>query len=72
MAPDEVTLNLGVESRDKELGIARSPNDARVKKVITLAPSAGVELKDIQTGALRMGPDYSEEKVPKFEEGERR
>jgi uncharacterized protein len=66
VAPDEVVLSLGVESHDKVLGVAKSQNDARANKVMTLARSAGVEPKDIQTGSLRMGPDYSEEKVPRL------
>jgi uncharacterized protein YggE len=66
LAPDQVTLSLGVESHDKDLRSARSQNDSRVKKVIALARSEGVELKDIATSALQMAPEYSEEKVPKF------
>lgn len=66
VAPDEAFLSFGVESRDKVLGIAKSQNDARVKKVMTLARKGGVEQKDIKTSALRMGPDYSEEKVPRL------
>ena len=66
IAPDEVVLSFGVESRDKVLGSAKSQNDARVKKVMTLARKGGVEQKDIKTSALRMGPDYSQEKVPRL------
>jgi hypothetical protein len=66
VAPDEVVLSFGVESRDKVLGIAKSQNDARVKKVMTMARKGGVEQKDIKTSALRMGPDYSDEKVPRL------
>ena len=36
------------------------------RKVFGLARDAGVEAKDIETSTLRMGADYSEEKVPKF------
>jgi uncharacterized protein YggE len=59
-------LNLGVESRDKDLSVAKSQNDARIKKVFGLARDAGIEPKDISTSTLRMGANYSEEKVPKF------
>lgn len=66
VAPDEVILNLGVESRDKDLGIAKAQHDNRVKKIIADARSFGVESKDIQTNTLRMTAEYSEEKVPRF------
>ncbi len=66
VAPDQVVLSLGTESRDKDLGLAKSQNDARIKKVLRLARDAGVETKDIETSTLRMDADYSEEKVPRF------
>ena len=66
VAPDQVVLSLGVESRDKDLSVAKIQGDARTKKVLRLARDAGVEPKDIETSNLRMGAEYSEEKVPKF------
>lgn len=66
VAPDEVILNLGVESRDRDLNLAKSSHDKRVKKLMAIAQEAGVEAKNIQTSSLTMGPDYSEEKVPKL------
>ncbi len=61
VAPDQVVLSLGVESRDKDLGIAKSQSDARVKKILALAHDAGVEPEDIETSTLQMGATYSEE-----------
>jgi uncharacterized protein YggE len=66
VAPDQVVLSLGVESRDKDLGTAKSQNDARTKKVLGLARAAGVEPKDIETSTLTMGAVYSDEKIPKL------
>lgn len=66
VAPDEVILSLAIESRDRDLNLAKSQNDARMKKVLSLAHNAGLEDKQIQTSALTMGPDYSEEKIPKL------
>jgi len=66
VAPDQVSLSLAVESHDKDLSVAKLQSDRRIKKVIAIARSEGVEQKDIATSALRMAPDYSEEKVPKF------
>lgn len=64
--PDEVVLDLGVESRDKDLSVAKAQHDHRVKKLLAEARSAGVGEKNIQTSTLQMRPDYSEEKVPRF------
>jgi len=66
VVPDQVVLNLGAESRDKDLSVAKSQNDARIKRILDLARSTGIEPKDIQTSTLTMEPDYSDEKVPKF------
>ena len=66
VAPDQVIMSLGIETHDKELSIAKSQNDARAKKIMAIAHSVGIEPKDIQTSALRLSPDYSEEKVPRF------
>lgn len=59
-------LTLGVESRDKDLGVAKANNDSSAKKVLALARNASIEPKNIQTSALTMGPEYSEERIPKF------
>ncbi len=65
-APDEVALTLAVDSRDKDLSVAKADNDQRIKKLLSFAHAAGVESKNIQTSALTMGPEYSEERIPKF------
>lgn len=64
--PDEVQLTLGIDSHDKDLVVAKDNNDQRIKKLMALAHAAGVEAKNIQTSALTMGPEYSEEKIPKL------
>jgi uncharacterized protein len=66
VAPDEVSLTLGVDSHDKDLAVAKVDNDKRIKKLLNLAHSAGVDPKNIQTSALSMGPEYSDEKIPKL------
>lgn len=65
-APDEVVVRLAIETRDKVLTIAKSQNDEHAKKVIELARSMVVDAKDVQTSALNMGIQYSEEKVPRM------
>ena len=64
--PNEAVMDLGVETHDKELAIAKSQHDARMKKVIGLARSEGIDAKDIQTSRLSMSPDYSEGKIPRL------
>lgn len=64
--PDEALLTLAIDSTDKDLSVAKTQNDGRVRKLIALAKHAGVEEKHIQTSALTMEPEYSEEKIPKF------
>ena len=66
VAPDEVMLILGIDSHDRDLAIAKVENDKRGKRLLSLVHAAGVEPKDIQTSALSMGPQYTEEKIPKF------
>ena len=64
--PDQVILNLGVESRDKALAAAKADNDSRIKKVIALARDSGVDPKDIMTSSVQMQPQYSDEKTPRL------
>jgi uncharacterized protein len=66
VAPDELILTLGVDSHDKELTVAKTNNDEHAKKVLALASAAGVDEKRVQTSALTMRPEYSDERVPKF------
>jgi len=66
VAPDQVVLRVGIESRDPVLSKAKAQNDARSMKVIELAKAVGIEAKDIQTSELEMRSTSSREKVPKF------
>jgi hypothetical protein len=58
VVPDEVSIHLGVESSDKDLGKAKKENDDRIKKVIAAARSAGVEEKRIATDQVSIEPHY--------------
>lgn len=64
--PDQVTVVLGVQSHERELAVAKAHNDRSVKKLLTLAHHIGVDTKNIQTSALSMGPEYSNERIPKL------
>jgi hypothetical protein len=58
VAPDEVILTLGVETWDKDLGVAKSQNDERVKKVLTFAKKYKIESKHVQTDYISIEPRY--------------
>ncbi len=58
VVPDEIILTLGVETRHKELVEAKSENDKRVRRVIALAKSYGVDPKHIQTDFINISPEY--------------
>jgi uncharacterized protein len=66
VAPDQAYLSLGVDSRDKDLLLAKSENDTRIKKLMALAHAEGIEPKNIQTSRLSMRAEYSDEKIPKL------
>jgi uncharacterized protein YggE len=64
--PDEVILTVAVQSRDRDLAIAKSQHDVRMKKIIAETGKSGVEPKYVQTSSLEMMPAYSEEKTPRL------
>jgi uncharacterized protein YggE len=64
--PDQVTVRLAVESHDKDLAAAKANNDRSIQKLLALAAKEGVETKNIQTSAVNITPEYSEDKTPKF------
>jgi uncharacterized protein len=58
VVPDEVILTLGVETFDKVLKVAKSLNDERVKKTISIAKGYGVPAEYIQTDYINIRPRY--------------
>jgi len=58
VVPDEVILTLGVETFDKILKPAKSLNDERIKKTISVAISHGVPAEYIQTDYIGIEPRY--------------
>ena len=58
VVPDEVILNLGIETNDMSLTTAKQANDVRVRKVIAVAKAAGVEDRRLQTDFLDVEPRY--------------
>ena len=58
VVPDEVILTLGVETWDKDLEVAKSQNDERVRRVLALARDYEIEPKHIQTDHISIEPRY--------------
>ena len=58
VAPDEIYLKVGVETRDKQLDEARRLNDARVAQALAFLKTQAVEDKNIQTDFIGFEPVY--------------
>jgi len=58
VAPDEVDLNVGVETRDENLETAKQNNDARVSAALDFLKHQGVKDKDVQTDYVTIEPIY--------------
>ena len=58
VVPDEVYLQLGVETRDISLDAAKRQNDDRIEKVLKQLRKKGVPQKNIQTDFMSVEPEY--------------
>ena len=58
VAPDEIRLSVGVETRDQALDLARQQNDERIAGALAFLKGAGVPDKDVQTDFISVEPDY--------------
>ena len=58
VVPDEVVLRVGVETGDKDLGVAKRSNDERVARAIAAARKQGIEVKHVQTDHISVEPRY--------------
>jgi uncharacterized protein YggE len=58
VAPDEIYLRVGVETRDENLDIAKKQNDERIAKTLAFLKTTDVKSKDIQTDYLSIEPNY--------------
>jgi uncharacterized protein len=60
VAPDEVHMRVGVESRHMTLDGAKQRNDERISKALLFLKQNGVKDQDVQTDYLIVEPTYSE------------
>ena len=58
VAPDEIYLRVGVETRDENLDDAKHQNDERVSKALSFLKSNEVKDKDVQTDFISIEPTY--------------
>jgi uncharacterized protein len=60
VAPDEIDLRVGVETRDVSLADAKRENDDSVSKSLAFLKSSGLKGKDVQTDFISIDPDYDD------------
>ncbi len=58
VGPDEVILTLGIETWDEDLKTAKNQNDERVRQVLALVKSYGVQSQHIKTDHISIEPRY--------------
>jgi hypothetical protein len=58
VVPDEVDLNVSVETHNESLDSARQENDERVSKTLTFLTQNGVKAKDVKTDYVSIEPIY--------------
>ncbi len=58
VVPDQVTLNLGVETWDRNLTLAKKQNDDRVRAVLAASKGLGVDAKNTQTDFISVETTY--------------
>ena len=61
VAPDEIHLSVGVETRHENLEEAKRQNDERVSNALSFLKRSGVKDKDVQTDFLGVEPAYDNE-----------
>jgi uncharacterized protein len=58
VAPDEIYLRVGVETRDENLENAKKENDERVSKSLAFLKASDVKARDVQTDFISVEPIY--------------
>ena len=56
--PDQILVSLGIETRDPDLGKAKSDNELWMQKVLAFLDRSGVARKDAQLDFLALAPEY--------------
>lgn len=74
VVPDEVNLDIGIESRAATLDEATNDNNQKVAAVQSFLKGAGIDAKDVQTDFISVRPEYNEpqRRTPNIYVAERR
>ena len=59
VAPDEIMLNVVVETRNETLEPARLENDQKIAAVLAFLKQGKIKDKDVQTDYINIQPDYN-------------
>ena len=59
VAPDEIMLNVAVETRSETLEPARLENDQKIAAVLAFLKQSKIKDKDVQTDYTNIQPDYN-------------
>lgn len=58
VAPDEIWLDVSVETRSETLEPARVENDEKIAQALKFLKTSGIKDKDVQTDFISVAPDY--------------
>jgi hypothetical protein len=58
--PDQIVINFGIETWDKDIMVAKQKNNEIMKRVMTVIKESGIPDKDIQTDYLSVEPRYND------------
>ncbi len=58
--PDQIVIDFGIETWDKDIMIAKQKNNEIMKKAMTVIKESGIPDKDIQTDYLSVEPRYDD------------
>jgi uncharacterized protein YggE len=58
--PDQIVINFGIETWDKDIMVAKQKNNEIMKRAMTVIKESGILDKDIQTDYLSVEPRYND------------
>ncbi len=58
--PDQIVINFGIETWDKDIMVAKQKNNEIMKRAMTVIKESGIPDKDIQTDYLSVEPRYND------------
>lgn len=58
--PDEVIINMGVETKNKDLNTAKKENDQKIRNIFALLKKLKIKKQHIQTSHISIEPKYKD------------